>query len=235
MGGGGGPGGGGGVAREGGRGAEDGGGGGAAGGVGAAEGGGGGAGVEGFRDAGGGTGGFLPTGGGGLGFPPRAPWDEAGRRVFLSAATLGGSRGAPPGGRGAEGGAGAAPVGGLGTVRERVVSGSDRYGESDLSAPVSTPLLPVFRSFGMPTPAKSPASCGAPPAGAPPELSPVSLLLLARLPPGTGGASPPGGFGAMPGTGGAPIGGPEGPSRTLPTCGAERSLTWVTFFSLAPF
>lgn len=125
-------------------------------------------------------------------------------------------------------------MGGLGAVRERVVSGSDRYGDSCLSAPVSTPLLPVFRSFGIPTPAKMPASWGAPPEAAPPELSPVSLLLLALLPPGTGGASPPGGLGAIPGTGGAPIGGPEGPSSTFPTCGAERSLTWVTFFSFAP-
>lgn len=125
-------------------------------------------------------------------------------------------------------------MGGLGAVRERVVSGSDRYGDSCLSAPVSTPLLPVFRSFGIPTPAKMPASWDAPPEAAPPELSPVSLLLLALLPPGTGGASPPGGLGAIPGTGGAPIGGPEGPSSTFPTCGAERSLTWVTFFSFAP-
>lgn len=39
----------------------------------------------------------------------------------------------------------------------------------------------------------------------------------------------------MPGTGGAPpIGGPLGPSLTLPTIGEDRSLTTVTFLSLAP-
>lgn len=58
---------------------------------------------------------------------------------------------------------------------------------------------------------------------------PWSLLLLARFP-GTGGASPPGGFGAPPsiGIGGAPpTGGPD-EEEDLLTTGAERSL--VTAF-----
>ena len=70
----------------------------------------------------------------------------------------------------------------------------------------------------------------------PPPSPPVSLLLLARFP-GTGGASPEGGWGArfMPGTGGAPpMGGPLGASETLPTCGADRSLTTVVFLSFMP-
>ena len=62
---------------------------------------------------------------------------------------------------------------------------------------------------------------------------PVSLLLLARLP-GTGGARP-GGAGGRPiaGIGGAPV--TAGAlSLTLPTMGAERSLTTPTFFSCMP-
>jgi hypothetical protein len=135
---------------------------------------------------------------------------------------------APPGGFGA----GGAALGGFG-AELRDDSGSERYGEL-VSAPVLTP--PDFRSFGIP-PANSPPNCGAPP---PIPLSlapspPVSLLLLAR-PPGTGGARPDGGAGAlpMPGTGGAPpIGGPLGLSD-FATIGADRSLICVTFFSLVP-
>lgn len=166
---------------------------------------------------------------------------DVGLRLFLSAATPGGGGGRPPGiggaapggGGAAPGGFGAAPRGGLG-AELRDVSGSERYDEL-LSAPVLTP--PDLRNLGMP-PANKPPNCGAALA-APPSLAaspPVSLLLLARFP-GTGGASPVGGAGArpMPGTGGAPpTGGPLGPSDTLPTIGADRSLTWVTFFSRAP-
>ena len=39
----------------------------------------------------------------------------------------------------------------------------------------------------------------------------------------------------MPGIAGAPIGTAAGPSLTLPTIGADRSLTCVTFFNRAPF
>ena len=101
-------------------------------------------------------------------------------------------------------------------------------------APVST-LPPVLRSFGMP-PAKRPPSCGATPDAAPPPPSPPSLLLLALELLGGGGASPPGdGLEGMPGTFGAePIVGAGGPSETFPTIGADRSLTTVTFLSLAP-
>jgi hypothetical protein len=115
------------------------------------------------------------------------------------------------------------------------VSGSERY-DAWLSAPVLT-LPPTLRSFGMP-PARMPASCGGPDDDAP---SPPSLLLL-PLEPGAGGASPPtGGLvcmpgtgGAPPGTGGAPLGLMGGPSETFPTIGADRSLTFVTFFKRAP-
>lgn len=71
---------------------------------------------------------------------------------------------------------------------------------------------------------------------APPSAPPLSLLLRPRLepPPGTGGASPPGGL--RPGMGGAPATGPPPPPppEELATCGAERSLV-TAFFSLAPF
>lgn len=159
---------------------------------------------------------------------------DEGRRLFLRAAIdgLGGGR-APGTGGAAPGGFGAAARGGFG-AELRDVSGSERYGE-EVSAPVSTPP-PLFFSVGIP-PANKPPNCGAaltiPP---PPPSPPVSLLLLARLP-GTGGARPPGGAGGLPipGIGGAPpIGGPLGPSETFPTCGADRSLTCVTFFNLAP-
>jgi hypothetical protein len=146
----------------------------------------------------------------------------------LRAATPPGSGGAAPGGRGgAPGGLGAAAEGkggaaarggGVDTLRD-VGSGSESY------APVLTP--PDFLSFGIP-PANSPPSCGAagsipPPAGALP--CPWSLLLRALF--GAGGLRP--------GTGGAPpIGGPALFVGLLLTIGAERSLTTVTFFNLAP-
>lgn len=58
--------------------------------------------------------------------------------------------------------------------------------------------------------------------------APASLLALALFPAadGTGGARP--------GTGGAPMAGAADVFGPPPTIGAERSLTWVTFFSLAP-
>lgn len=196
---------------------------------------------DGFRDVGGGIGGFFPMGGGGFGFDPMSgsEWVETideGLRLFLNAdmAGFGGGRAPGIGGAIPPGGFGAEARGGFG-AELRDVSGSERYGEL-LSAPVSTP--PAFRSLGMP-PAKSPANCGAPLEATAVSLAlspPVSLLLLAR-PPGTGGARPEGGAGAfpMPGIGGAPpIGGPLGPSDTFPSCGADRSLTCVTFFSLVP-
>lgn len=227
------------------KGLDDGGGGGGAGGADPGTGGaragvagGGGARPEGLREDGGGMGGFFP-GRGGFGFDPISDVEcvdtmEEGRKLFLSAAIPGAGGGRPPGiGGAAPGGFGAAPRGGLG-AELRDVSGSDKYGEL-LSLPVSTP--PAFLSFGMP-PANRPPNCGAaltipppPPAPSPP----VSLLLLARFP-GTGGARPEGGAGALPipGTGGAPpMGGPLGPSDTFPICGADRSFT-VTFFNLAP-
>jgi hypothetical protein len=160
---------------------------------------------------------------------------EDGRKLLLNAATegFGGGRGTAPGTLGAMGGFGAAPMGGRG-AELREVSGSDKYGESAFR-PVSTP--PAFLSLGIP-PANRPPSCGPPLTDAVLSLAPsppVSLLLLARLPPGTGGASPPGAFG-NPGTGGAPpTAGTLGPSETLPTCGAERSLICVTLRNLAPF
>lgn len=198
---------------------------------------------DGFRDAGGGIGGFLPIGGG-LGFESGTAGAEAvdaieeGRRLFLNAEIAGfwgvGGGGAALGGVGADpGGFGAEAAGGLGADERCDVSGSERYGEW-LSAPVSTPPPPVFRSFGMP-PAKMPPSWGAALAEAA-LLFPVSLLLRALFaPPGTGGASPPGAFG-KPGTGGAPpIGGPPPPLLDdAPTIGAERSFV-TAFFSLVPF
>ena len=167
---------------------------------------------EGLREAGGGMGGFLPIGGGGLGFMPILDATDDGLES-LRAPKMG-FRADARGGFGAE---------------LRVDSGSERYGALPWSAPVLTP--PDFRSFGMP-PAKIPPSCGG---VAIPLSPPVSLLLRARFPP-PGGARP-GGAGrlAMPGTGGAPeMAGAAGPSDTLPTMGADRSLTCVTFLSLAP-
>jgi hypothetical protein len=185
---------------------------------------------DGLREVGGGIGGFLPIGGGGFGFMPILDATDDGLESF-NAPKMGFGGGRPPGtggAGGAPGGFGADPRGGFGTEL-RDVSGSDRYGALPWSAPVLTP--PAFLSFGMP-PANSPPSCG----GAATPLSPVSLLLRARFPPG--GASPPGGAGGlpMPGIGGAPaIAGAAGPSDTLPTIGADRSLTTPTFFSRAPF
>lgn len=152
----------------GGRGAAVGGGGGAAGGTGLVLGGGAGAvDDEGFREEGGGTGGFLPMGGGGLGLVAgrsEVDWVAAGEglRPPLRAATPGGGGGAaaegggggiPPGGRGAAPfglGGGAPPPLGLGRLLSLSPSESTK-----LTAP------PVFRSLGMPTPAKIPPSCGA--------------------------------------------------------------------------
>lgn len=93
-------------------------------------------------------------------------------------------------------------------------------------------MPPLFFNLGIP-PAKRPPSCGA--ALIADATDPSSLLLLARFP-GTGGASPPGGFGAppRPGMGGAPpTGGPE-EFGVLPTIGAERSLV-TAFLRALPF
>lgn len=135
---------------------------------------------------------------------------------------------------GAVGGFGAEKVGAFGADCLDI-SGSDMYDESR-SAPVSTPP-PVFLSFGIPTPAKIPPSCGAALA---PLLTPtpvVSLLLLALVDPpalGTGGARPLGGL-PRPGTAGAPpFGGPAEMPGVFPTMGADRSFV-TAFFSLAPF
>jgi hypothetical protein len=134
-------------------------------------------------------------------------------------AGAGGPGGADGGADGGPGGLGAAARGGLG-AEPRFDSGSEEYGAWS-SAPVLTP--PDFLSFGIP-PANIPANCGAAAGALPPSLP--SLLLLARFaPPGTGGA--------LPGIAGAPIGA-AGASLTLPTIGADRSLTCVTFFSRAP-
>lgn len=228
--------------------ADDGGGGGveragAIGGRGAALGGGGGGGAagvaaaipDGFLEVGGGIGGFFPSGGG-FGFEVGISGADAveamddGRRLFRSAEMAGfGGRGTAPGigGAGAPGGRGAVPVGGRGGFA-LLLSGSERYGDSR-DAPVSIP--PAFLNFGIP-PANSPPSCGAPPVDAPPS-PPVSLLLLALLPAGTGGARPLGAL-TIPGTGGAaPNGDGLGPSETFPTAGADRSFVW-TFFNRAP-
>jgi hypothetical protein len=169
-------------------------------------------------------------GGGGFGFMLMLEATDDGLES-VRLPRIGFSEGRPPGiggAGGAPGGFGAEPRGGFGTEL-RDVSGSDRYGALPWSAPVLTP--PDFLSFGMP-PAKSPPNCGAEAIA----LSPVSLLLLARFPPpGAGGASPGGAGGRpIPGTGGAPpMAGAA--SFTLPTMGAERSLTCVTFLSRAPF
>ena len=132
-----------------------------------------------------------------------------------------------------EGGFGAAPVGGLGGEGLEL-SGSELY-DGSLSAPVSTPP-PVFLSFGIPTPAKIPPSCGA--GGIDSAVTPPpSLLLLnlfAALDPGTGGANPAGGF-PKPGTGGAPpTGGPLEAFDDLSITGADRSFV-TAFFNLVPF
>jgi hypothetical protein len=143
----------------------------------------------------------------------------------------GGCRDGRPGMVGAAPGGGFGAEKGLGAARP-ASPGSDRYDEP-ASAPVSMPAR-VFFSFGMP-PAKRPASWGAESAPEAPPLAeawpaPWSLLLRALLP-GTGGARPPGGFGAppMPGIGGAPpTGGPDEDEDAEATCGAERS--FVTAF-----
>lgn len=137
-----------------------------------------------------------------------------------------GIAGAAPGG-----GLGAPKLGGFGAEPEGS-PGSDKYVESEF-APVSTPPR-LFLNFGIP-PANRPPSCGAestPDDGV--SLDPWSLLLLARFP-GTGGARPPGGFGAPPklGMGGAPpTGGPD-EEDDLSTMGAERSLV-TAFFKALP-
>lgn len=66
------------------------------------------------------------------------------------------------------------------------------------------------------------------------DLSPWSLLLLARFPGEEDAARPPGALG-KPGTGGAPPNG-DGPAPpdALLTMGAERSFV-VVFFSALPF
>lgn len=130
------------------------------------------------------------------------------------------------GGGRAVGGFGADAAGGSG----RVASESDRYAASRF-APVSTP--PRLRSFGMP-PANKPPSWGADGTlellSLPTERP--SLLLRNRFPPGTGGASPPGGLG-MPGTGGAPpMAGPlDFPCLSI--IGADLSFVTV-FLSFVP-
>lgn len=241
-----------------GRSAEDGGGGGAAAGVGAL-GGGGGAAVDGLLDVIGGGGGFAPLGGGGGARGGSSELDRKEASKFGLWAGLGGAfrRFATSGLAAADGCGGEVSVvrglgrkafslgavGGFGAEKVGVldadcldVSGSDMYVVSR-SAPVSTPP-PVFLSFGIPTPAKIPPSCGAALA---PILSPppvVSLLLLARFDPpastpGTGGARPLEGF-PRPGTAGAPlIGGPAEPPDVFPTKGADRSFV-TAFLNLAP-
>lgn len=170
---------------------------------------------DGLRDVGRG-GGFFPIGGGGGFFPVGG--------LGASLAGPGGIGGPLPGI------AGAAPEGGFGA--ERFDSpGSERYEDSSV-LPVSTPPR-LFFSLGIP-PAKSPPSCGAP-ESIPVFVWPWSLLLLALFP-GTGGARPPGGFGAppIPGTGGAPpTGGPEDEDDELPTWGADRSFV-TAFFKAFP-
>lgn len=86
-------------------------------------------------------------------------------------------------------------------------------------------------------PANKPPSCGAESVESPPLLRLSWSLLLLALFPGTGGARPPGGAGALPrpGTGGAPpMGGPPPPPETFPTWGADRSFVTV-FFNALPF
>lgn len=95
---------------------------------------------------------------------------------------------------------------------------------------------PRFFNFGIP-PANKPANgggCSIP--DTPPLSLPLwSLLLRALFPaPGTGGASPPGGF-DIPGTAGAPANGdgPDGPELPLIT-GADLSFV-TAFLSCLPF
>jgi len=125
------------------------------------------------------------------------------------------------GAAGSVGGGGAEPAGARGM--------DGREGsESDCapSAPVAIPPR-VFFSFGIP-PANMPPSCGGPSKSLDALPPPVSLLLRDLFaPPGTGGASPLGGF-AIPGTGGAPTTGPP-PPAFLSTMGAERSFVTVLF------
>lgn len=176
----------------GGRGAAIGGRGGATGGEGALAGGGGGAAADGFRDVTGGGGGFEVLGGGGGARGGSSELDRnrlselglgagfgGGLRRFatsgLAAADGCGGEDSVVCGLGlsalsldAAGGFGAAKVGALGGDF-RDVSGSEMYDESR-SAPVATPP-PVFRNFGMPTPAKMPPNWGAaPPISPPPPL-----------------------------------------------------------------
>ena len=125
------------------------------------------------------------------------------------------------------GGRGADPAGGRGALGLDVSES-----ECDASAPVATPPL-VFLNLGMP-PANKPPNCGAPPIAeeSPPVAAPVSLLLLARVPPpGTGGARLLGAL--IPGTGGAP---PTGATEVgfESSMAAERSFV-TAFFKFAPF
>lgn len=216
--------------------------GGALGGVGAAFGGGG-ARPDGFRPPGRGGFGFIP-GGGGLGFDfvlISTMLYEAARRLPRNEATEGGAcdpgsggaapggSGGAPGGRGADG---AGAVGALGALgRGRVDSGSDMYGElPPLSAPVSTPVPPVFRNLGMP-PANMPANCGG---ALPVDASPPALLLRALF--GVEGGARPGALGGgrfMPGIGGAPMTG-AADVGLLSIMGEERSLMTPTFLRRAP-
>ncbi len=240
----------------GGRGAEAGGGGGAAAGEGTSDGGGGGANADGFRDVFGGGEGFAPLGGGGGARGGSSELDRKEASEFGLCAGFGGGflrfasneLGAADGcggedsavcglglkafNRGAVGGFGAEEIGGF-RAGGLDISESDVYSDSR-SAPVSTPL-PVFLSFGIPTPAKIPPNCGATLLSPPPV---VSLLLLTRFgsptpAPGTGGARPLGSL-PRPGTAGAPpFGGPAEAPDVFPTMGADRSFV-TAFFNLAP-
>ena len=195
---------------------------------------------EDFRDAGGGMGGFLPIGGGGLGFErgrSEVLAAEAGLRLFFNAATLGGEGAVTEGGKGGRppGGLGALPLGAVGGGALGVAVGGDflEFVSGSESYRFTPPAL--FRSFGMPC-ANNPPSCGAesiPDAAeaAPPPIEPWSLLLRARFCPGGAGGRNPGA-----GTAGAPpAGGPAFDELPLSMMGADRSLTWVTFFNRAPF
>jgi hypothetical protein len=187
---------------------------------------------DGLRPVGGGNGGFLPIGGGGLGLDVVEKSGEEcvdeGRRLFLNI-DMEGVDGAAEGGRGggaAPGRGGGPPLGlagggGLGVAAgfREFVSGSESY--------MFTPPV-LFFSFGIP-PANKPPSCGAAsiPPPAPPEGCSELLLALFAVPAPPGGRSPPG-IGGAPATGAAPE------SLPLSIMGADRSLTWVTFLSLAP-
>lgn len=162
----------------GGGGADASGGGGAGGGDGAEDRRGRGAAVDGFREVGGG-GGFAPVGGGGGARGGRSVFDrDEASELGLDAGFGGGLRRLVTKGLAAEfgadggdsvvcgvglkalnlgtvGGFGAKEVGGF-EADFRDVSGSEMYDES-LSAPVSIPP-PVFRNFGIPTPANIPPS-----------------------------------------------------------------------------